>query len=423
MREIIRRINRQHLFLFFSVGVITSLVYSPFALSVGMICLVGICVFHLGWKGDKVWVGINPEWKAGIKKMFEYKAFWVVMLFFFLVVFSGLFSEDLDFWFRRLKVKLPFLMLPFAFAGVKPLSEKQYLGLYYYLVFLLVLTCIAIGVNYALHFEEINLLLKQGRPMPTPRNHIRFSLILALGIIAGGVLYLKGYYLKYVWERKFMLFSTLFLFFFIHLLSVRSGLAVLYIAILGLCFRYVYLTRKYWIGLAGIGIICIVPLIAFYTIPSFQAKVDYMLYDRWLRAHDQPAANYSDAGRLNSIKIGLEIGHEHPLVGVGIGDLKDAVYKKYAEQYPGVKEPKMPHNQFVYVYAGTGLLGLLGFIITFVFPLLYQKAYQEPIFLAFYMIVFSSFMVENTIENSLGAGFLAFFLLLGLNYWSSKLRD
>lgn len=421
MRAFIQRIKREHLFIFFSIGLITSLVYSPFALSVAMFCIVGISVFHLGWRGDKVWVSFNPEWRALFKRVFENKAFLAVTLFFFLVLFSGLFSEDMDFWIRRVKTKLPFLMLPFAFAGVKPLSEKQYLGLYYYLVFLLLLTCIAIGINYALHFEEINLLLKKGQPMPTPRNHIRFSLTLALGIIAGGVLYKKGYYLKYVWERHLILGATLFLFFFIHLLSVRSGLAVLYAALIILSLRYVYITRRYWVGLGGIVLICLAPIIAFYTIPSFYAKIDYMIYDRWMRVHDQPAEQYSDAGRLASLSIGLEIGNAHPIVGVGIGDLKNEVYQKYALYYPAVSEPKMPHNQLVYVYAGTGIIGLLGFVFAFFYPIYYQKNYRDTIFLAFNIIVFISFMAENTIENSMGAGFYAFFLLLGLNHhlrWS-----
>ena len=91
-------------------------------------------------------------------------------------------------------------------------------------------------------------------------------------------------------------------------------------------------------------------------------------------------------------------------------------------QYPEVKERKMPHNQFVYVYAGTGIIGLLGFLFALFYPLLYKKAYREPIFFAFYIIVLASFIVENTIENSLGAGFFAFFLLLGLNYWSGKVK-
>ena len=256
--------------------------------------------------------------------------------------------------------------------------------------------------------------------MPTPRNHIRFSLTLALGIIAGAYLYWEKFYLKYRWEPKMILGVTAFLFVFIHLLSVRSGLACLYMAIICLSARHVYLTRNYWIGFGVLLFLLLAPVVAYYTIPSFKAKIAYVKYDRWIRANDKPGEDYSDSARLVSLKIGMQIGNEHPLVGIGAGNLKPEVYRRYAELYPEVEEPKMPHNQFVSVYAGTGIIGLLLFLVAFLYPLFYNKNYRNPLFLGFHVIVFTSFLAENTIENSIGVAFYASYLLLGLNYLSRK---
>lgn len=165
--------------------------------------------------------------------------------------------------------------------------------------------------------------------------------------------------------------------------------------------------------------------------------------------------------------MGMEIGNEHPIVGVGAGNLRQEVKARYAAQYPEMEQIRMPHNQLISVYAGTGLVGLSVFLFAFFYPFFSRKVESRKsgsrenskenqasaipldtstsrpttydlqtsppkifdlqtsqdkafnLFLAFHVIVFASFMVENTIENSIGVGFYAFFLLLGLQHSTS----
>lgn len=364
-------------------------------------------------------------------------------------------TEDWDYWSNRLLMKLPFLVLPIIFCGLPKLSQRDYWGLLYFLVFALTLTCIGIGLNYGLHFEEINTIMQQGRPMPTPRNHIRFSLILALGVVAAFLLYQVRFYFKYQWESKILLAAAIFLFLMIHLLSVRSGLAALYLAIFILAIRYVWQTGRYGVGLAvGLGLL-LIPIIAYHSIPSFQAKVAYVRYEFWIRENNL-SGNYSDLWRIISLRMGMEIGNESPIVGVGAGNLRQEVKARYAAQYPEMEQIRMPHNQLISVYAGTGLVGLSVFLFAFFYPFFSPKVKSRKsvarsqevrkenqasaipldistprpttyglqtsqdkafnLFLAFHVIVFASFMVENTIENSIGVGFYAFYLLLSLQH-------
>ncbi|GJM34176.1 MAG: hypothetical protein DHS20C18_31770 [Saprospiraceae bacterium] len=412
---LLQQIQRRHLALFLGVVLITALIYSPFLLSVSMI---GFAVlFTFSWFWDKPGcLRFNPHFFDYFRIFFSSKVHLAITLSFFLVLLSGFLTEDYGYWMERLRLKIPFLVLPIIFCGLPVLSRREYFGLLYFLVFALVVTCLGIGINYVLHFEHINLLMKQGQPMPTPRNHIRFSLVLALGIVAGLYIWRSGYYLKYKWEQQVLIGSVGFLFFFIHLLSVRSGLATLYMAILVLIIRYVYLTGRYGVALLTTALLVTIPIMAYFTIPSFQSKVAYMRHEIWVQKNDQPDGEYSDAGRLASLKIGMEIGNESPLFGIGAGNLRQEVRNRYAVRYPKVSEPKMPHNQFVSVYAGMGITGLLLFVFAFFYPLVYQKNYRDPLFLAFHVIVLCSFMAENTIENSIGVAFYLFFLLLGLNY-------
>jgi len=72
----------------------------------------------------------------------------------------------------------------------------------------------------------------------------------------------------------------------------------------------------------------------------------------------------------------------------------------------------MPHNQFLFVLAGVGILGLSLFLLALLIPLFYRSAYRHPFFLGFYLIFLCAFMVEHTIENAVGVGSFLLFLLL-----------
>ncbi len=156
---------------------------------------------------------------------------------------------------------------------------------------------------------------------------------------------------------------------------------------------------------------------AYFTVPSFKLKIDYAVWD-YKQFVQGMGSHYPDSERLVSMQVGLQIGNEHPLFGVGAGDLDQSVKSVYQSQYAGKYNFRMPHNQLLTVYAGTGALGLAVFLWAFFFPVFYKKNYRNPLFLSFHAIVFMSFLMESTIENNFGVSLYLFFLLIGLNYLS-----
>lgn len=403
---------------FFCCLLLVALIYSKYLISVSMIGLLVISIFHLDFS-NRFPLRFNPDLKSNFSQLLSSKDYLAVTVFFFLVLISGLWSEDTSYLLERLRIKLPFLFLPFVFISISPFNERQYLGLFYFLIVLMFFSSLIVGINYLLHFEAITENINSGKVIPTPMNHIRFSLVLAFSILAGIVLWWKKFYLKYSWERHLIAAIILFLFYFIHVLSVRSGLFVLYLSILFFSVRYIYLTRQYKLGIAVILGLFLLPVIAYKTIESFHAKVDYARRDLQMYALGL-GKDYSDAERIISSEAGLKVGNENPLFGVGAGDLKQEVEAYYIEQGIDISTPKMPHNQFISVYAGTGLVGLVLFCMAFFYPLKYKGNYKDELFASFHLIVFFSFMVENTIETAIGVAFYSFFLLIGLNYLSGK---
>ena len=378
-----------------------------------MILLLFSSIFDFSFQ-NKFYFKTSDYFKQNWKNIWQNKAFLVINILFFGVAISVFWSEDLNYWSDRLRIRLPFLVLPMAFAWLPQMSKRNYFTCFYFLLLLLSVTTFGVLINYALDFAKINETLLHGKNIPVPMNHIRYSLLLAFSIINGVILHHENFYIKYKWEKKLLVFLTVFLFISIHILTVRSGLACLYVAIAILSLRYIWLSKRYILVLALLGFLFSPPPLAYYFIPSVQNKIHYGLYDLE-QFRSGKGSNYSDSERLGSILAGLKVGNDNPILGCGYGDLERDVNIAYREVFPQEKEPKIPHNQYIMTYAGLGWVGLLLFIFAIFIPVFYKKNYKEPIFLALNIIVIFSFLVEATIETQAGTALYCLFLCMGIN--------
>jgi O-antigen ligase len=399
------------------IWIVAMLFSAEFILTLVMMLLLAMALFELKIEGQRVQFGFRGQLKTNFQEFLSNKAYLVAMVPFFIVFVTAFWSGDLHYTVERLRIKLPFLVLPFAFASIPHFKRREVLLIFYFLVATMTVACLYVGITYLANFEEINELIGKGQPMPTPSNHIRFSLVLGFSVIAGAILFSRRFVLRYPRERWLIGGMTVFLFLFIHVLSVRSGILVLYLAVLLLSIRYVYLTKRYVMGAAALMALFLVPVAAYFLVPSFQTKIHYARWDL-MQYWQGRGSDYSDSERLTSLEVGLKIGNEHPLLGVGAGDLKKEVKKRYEAEYTDASKPKMPHNQFVTLYAGSGMIGLLVFLWSFFFPLFYRRQYRATFLLALHIIIFFSFMMENTIENNFGISFYLLFLLIGINFLS-----
>ncbi|NBC05699.1 MAG: hypothetical protein GVY26_00720 [Bacteroidetes bacterium] len=416
----LQALEKKQLVLFFYAVTITGMVLSPYLLSVGMISLAVLSLITFRITRSSFALDIDREAIGRMLQLVKFPPFAMLTLFFFVVLIGPLPADDYTYWLARLRIKLPFLGLPLVFLGHPPLERKALLGLLYFLLLLMLLTAVGVSLNYAMHYEEVQEMLKKGQPMPTPRNHIRYSLILAFSIIGGGYLFQQGYYLKYRWERFGLLVVTILLFLFIHLLSVRSGLLALYLALGVLCLRYIMVSRRYILGGLALVLLCSLPILAYWLVPSFQAKIAYM---RWsLEKYREGAGDvYADPGRIVSWQIGWDIHREHPIFGIGYGNIRAEVERRFEQEYPGRPQALLPHNQFLFVLAASGWIGLAIFAFAYFFPLLYRHNFRHPLMLGFYAIATAAFAIEHTIENAMGVGFYVFFLLLLLTHFNRRL--
>ncbi len=409
-------ITYKQVVLFFCFGLVASLIFSPFTLSVSMISLAVLGLLQLEIVNWRPVFRYNPGFGRAFRLLRRQPAFAVLLLFFVIALVRFYPIGDEAYLMARLRIKVPFVVLPFTFLALPRFSKQDIQQLLYFLLVTLTLTSLAILGNYLQHFEELNELLKQGHHIPTPRNHIRYSLFTAWGIIGGLYLWWEGYFWRFRQEKWWIIGMVIFLFFFLHLLSVKTGLLVLYGSLFLGVLQFMWARRAWLLGGLFILTLVAIPIIAYQAIPSLKNKINYFTYDLFKYRHGE-GADYSDSGRLASLDVGWQIARDNWLWGIGTANMRPAVEQLYAEQYPNYPYAFMPQNQFLFSWASAGVLGLLATIFAFFFPLLYRKAYRDPLFLNFYASIFAIIMIEHALENAVGVAHYLFFLLLFLSYF------
>lgn len=403
---------RKRLTLFSLILAVTSLLYSPFLLSVGMFGLVLLAAVDFAPSGRPVPV---PVLGQKLRHFLRRPDYWAPILLFLPVLWTGLYSEDTNGWLRVMRIRLPFLGLPVAFFLLPRLSRKELKAVAGIFIGAAVVVAVGVLVNYAMHFETIQAKLKTGQYIPVPRHHIRFSIGIAIAFTLSVALSLDSGLPRQ--PRRAATGAAIFLFLFQHILAVRSGLVSLYLAILVLALYGMTVRRFRRAAVLTLLVLVLVPPVALRLVPSLREKVNYTIYDfkMYLRGKGQ---GYSDSERLTSIQIGLSLGRKHWLTGVGIGDVKQETGRRMkAMHYVKFLDP---HNEYVFFFAGAGLPGLLFLLAGLWIPFWYRRHYRNPFFTAIQVIFFLTLMVEAGLETSAGAGYYLLSTLSWLHFFDDR---
>jgi O-antigen ligase len=359
---------------------------------------------------------MHPKPFKNLRLFVANPSFVLPTLVFFIFLLSGLYSENLEYFTAKMQVKLPFLLLPFAFFSVPSISQqsmKRFLAVFALLI--LGSSLVVLG-KYLMNYEQLTAQYLHAKTLDTPFCHIRYSLMVAFALIMSGYLYFEKFRFWFKWEPAFYGGITIFLFLFIHLLAVRSGLFSLYVVLGFLAVRYLWLSRNWKRGVALIAAMVVLPMLAYLLMPTFHNKVTYMVKDLHRYVTNTNISYYSDARRLVSWEAGWAIATSAPLIGVGYGDLKDETEAFYRSHYPDFRKESylIPHNQMLLVFAATGIVGLLLFCLFLMVPIFHHFHYKHVPFVVINLILWSSFLVEPTLEVQIGVAFYLLFYLLFL---------
>ncbi len=356
--------------------------------------------------------GIAGLWGVHPKKWFRDKWWLLGISWILFYVISYFWTVDKHNWSYRFDVKLPILLLPLAFTLLPAFSKRQ----------LTFFTVIASGIFVASAVYSLSFFIVDpafyaeqyvySHVLPTLAygDHIRYSLAVALFII-WSVYYLPR--IEHKGAKWWVIIAAIFLSVYLHILAARTGLVIWYLFVALWSLRLLF-TQSLLKGIAVIALLVIGSTLAVRYIPTLEKRVWYIKHTYELYRKGDMASGYSDMGRLISYDIATDKIKQNLFTGVGAGDMLTEMNSGYDVKYPDVPAEYrlLPHNQFLIVCLGCGMVAFALFVAWVCYPLRWVKRTRDGFFLfTVWLSLLLALLVEPMLEVQLGVFVYLFFLL------------
>lgn len=322
-----------------------------------------------------------------------------LMFFYLWIVFSGFWSQDTFYFFQKMNLKSALIAVAFSFFWIPNISIKHLEKIAQFILCIFIVSTFFVGYMYLQNHIIFSQNIMKGQALWVPiRSHIRYGLLLNFCFLLS-LFFSYYYHTSKLLKSKIYAALAIYFLLFIHFLSVRSAILSLYVSLLCFGVFWILKTRKYIQGaFVALGLVLIFYSMVL-TIPTLSKKVGYMRWDiqEFLA---NPAHQYSDGSRWHSIQVGLEIFKKQTLLGVGEGDMKQAI-----SSYTGLEkgeETMLPHNEFVYIMAANGIVGLCIFFTVLCYSIWYAWSNKLWLPFAYTASMIAAFMVEPMLETQLG---------------------
>jgi O-antigen ligase len=115
--------------------------------------------------------------------------------------------------------------------------------------------------------------------------------------------------------------------------------------------------------------------------------------------------------RLMVWQCSIEIIKENFIFGVGTGDVKTELIKKYKEKgiLQALKESLNAHSQYMQTFIALGFVGFIILLSCLIFPAIHSFKQGNILFILFILLFAFHIMVESMLERQGGVVFFAFF--------------
>jgi O-antigen ligase len=343
------------------------------------------------------------------EKKINTKEFLLLTSFFSISVLSLLYCEDLKYGFNRIEGLLPFLYLTFSYSVFSKMEIRfdqkfvhNWISIFNIsnFLFLIIFGCYFYYQGVELNYNNIRTLLDQ---IPFINIHpIYLSITTVLGLMTCVYIF-RGSTVK---SLIFIIGNTSLL--------VLSGARATFIGFLILLFLFILFSKIDKRAKISLGLVSFISLFLLFTFNSdFKKRFREMILP----------VSYSTVDPNNSTSVRYavwncsrqQIKNSDIILGNGIGDVPTILQECYDAQYPELGKYYNTHNQYFSILLGTGLIGLISFLLFFVYLFIYglkNKNIFLGIVIVFYLYMF---IFENIMERKYGILLLLFFLLYVFN--------
>lgn len=382
-------------------------------LSVAVIGLGLFSLVRLNWApfSIRIWEGAPKA----VWRFIKTPAYSLPSLLFVGYAASALTGSYSEFWSVRLQLSMQAVGIPGAFLILSAIYIRYRNHLYMALGLFTTVVALGVGAYLWANNDSIIVALGQGRVIPTPNGHVRFAMTLSITAIAMWWYAFVGFGkqqcknqpddwlgIPRMWLRIFAITFAVVLTTVLHLIAIRTGLFMFYLGCIVLLARLLSPHIGWKGAIVSLFTVSIFAGLAVTQIPTLSRKLAYVRFDL-AQMGKKGRKSYSDVGRIASLEAGIQVIRQHPLSGAPNGNVKKAMASAYAKTgNPTIDHP--PHNQFVYSWVASGLLGFLGVCAVLVGPLIDHTFWRKPLLAEGWIMIAAMFMIEAPLESDIGIG-------------------
>lgn len=330
----------------------------------------------------------------------------------FVILLTDIFHNGADaFGFSTFYTKLLLLLFPLFIHFWAP-SKIQVKMVHTYLYLLLVANVIYSLYHYMLDKATIDILYGQAKVLPVLalQDHIRLSWLYVVAI------WLMVYDFRataLAYYRVILLVLALLFVVYLHILSAKTGLLILYGSVVIYAFYHIFSYRRYGYLLLFIPLF-MAPVIAYYTLPSFYKRISYVNWDITKTLNGEMSSGLSDGSRIYSLKAGADLFKAHPVLGLGLMNLRDSTNNWYKVNQKEMKATDyiLPSSEFLIYGVSAGVVGLAVLLLHLLYPLFMQGVLSHWLFITIYVPSMLTFTYETHLEGQMTLFVYGFFM-----YW------
>jgi O-antigen ligase len=346
------------------------------------------------------------------ERKIDTKMFIILVLFFVVNLFSLLYTKDLFYGLKRIEGFLPLLYLAFSYCVFSKMElrfERKFVENWILIfngsnfVFLIVVSLYFYYQNIPITYNTIRTVFNE---IPLINMHpIYLSITSVLGLMS--CIYIFRDNLK---KCSFLIVVNIVLLFLTGARATFIGFFM--ILFLVLFFGRLSLKIKFSVGVIS----CFLIYFLFAFNSDFKKRFIEMIIPV---SYSKVNPNNSTSVRIAVWDCGIQkIKSSNTLIGNGIGDVPSVLQQCYDVQYPELEKYYNTHNQYFSILLGTGLIGLLSFLLFFMY--LFVNALKNKnnfllVLVLFYLYIFN---FENIIERKYGILLLLFFLFFVFNIFT-----
>ena len=143
---------------------------------------------------------------------------------------------------------------------------------------------------------------------------------------------------------------------------------------------------------------------------SLKKRIYKLIWEYNLYQNGNQAYGHSLVQRIELWKTSLQLIQQNPVLGVGTGDVKQAFQEEFIKEHSVLKDSGLrSHNQYFSIAVTLGIVGLLIFIFSLIYPATHLKMWSYSPFFYLFVIIAMSMFWEDTIESQVGVTIYAFF--------------